>query len=146
MSAVVALTGSNPGTVMIPQDAPVAILAMIAAAIAGNLAASAPPDALFFTVVAVIALTSLLTGLCFFVLGTFQLGNLIRFIPYPVIGGFLAGTGWILLKGGMEVMTDMSLNAATAVAFFHSPLLLRWAPGLIFGFVVLLVLRRYSHF
>ena len=36
-------------------------------------------------------------------LGTFRLGNLARFIPYPVVGGFLAGTGWLLIKGGLRV-------------------------------------------
>lgn len=146
MSAVVALTGSNPGTVMIPQDTPVAILALMATAIASNMPASATSDNLFFTVVAAMAITSLLTGICFFVLGIFQLGNLIRFIPYPVVGGFLAGTGWLLVKGGLGVMTDMSLSVATFSAFFQSNVLLRWVPGTIFGLAILIILRRYSHF
>ena len=34
-------------------------------------------------------------------LGVFRLGNLVRFVPFPVVGGFLAGTGWLLVKGGL---------------------------------------------
>ena len=45
---------------------------------------------------AAIAITSVLTGIGLYVLGRFKLGNLIRFIPYPVVGGFLAG---VLLTG-----------------------------------------------
>ena len=33
------------------------------------------------------------------ILGSFRLGNLIRFIPFPVMGGFLAGIGWELSDG-----------------------------------------------
>ena len=47
----------------------------------------------FLTVVLTISLATLIAGGFFFVLGSLELGNLIRFIPYPVIGGFLAGTG-----------------------------------------------------
>ncbi len=46
---------------------------------------------------------SVLTGVTFLVIGSFRLGNLARFIPYPVVGGFLAGTGWLLFRGGLKV-------------------------------------------
>jgi len=31
----------------------------------------------------------------------------VRYIPYPVMGGFLAATGWLLFKGGLQVSTDV---------------------------------------
>ena len=37
-----------------------------------------------------------LTGLAMLALGYFGLGNIIRFIPYSVMGGFLAATGYLL--------------------------------------------------
>ena len=46
---------------------------------------------------AAISLTTLLTGLVFWLLGHFRLGGLVRFLPYPVVGGFLAGTGWLFV-------------------------------------------------
>jgi CRP-like cAMP-binding protein len=59
---VVALTSSFPGMVALPQDSPAAILALMATAIVGSLPASATSENLFFTVVAAIVITSLLTG------------------------------------------------------------------------------------
>ena len=41
---------------------------------------------------------TVLCGILFLVIGRFRLGGLIRFVPYPVVGGFLAGTGWLLGK------------------------------------------------
>src|SRR5690606_14323838 len=98
---------------------------------------------IFYTVVATMALASLLTGLLFLLLGTFRLGNLIRYIPYPVIGGFLAGTGWLLFQGGMGVLVDVSL--AEPLALFRPGVWLRWVPGLAVALLLLVVLRRYSH-
>lgn len=143
---VMALTSSFPGTIAIPQDTPAAILALVAAAIAANLSTSATPDTIFFTVVAAIVVTSLLTGIFFLVLGTCRLGSLVRFIPYPVVGGFLAGTGWLLVKGSVSVMTDLSLSLSQLSTLFQANILIKWFPGLLFGVLLLLVLRRYSHF
>ena len=61
---VVALTSSWRGTVGVTQDIPAAILAPLAAAIAASLATtSASPEATYATVVAVISVTSLVTGI-----------------------------------------------------------------------------------
>jgi SulP family sulfate permease len=101
MLLVVALTSSFPAMVATPQDSPAAILAFMAAAIAAAMP-SASPEEKYFTVVAAITLTSLLNGVIFFALGSFKLGGLVRYIPYPVVGGFLAGTGWMLARAQWE--------------------------------------------
>ncbi len=46
-------------------------------------------EVVFYTVTAGIIFASLSNGLILLALGYFRLGALIRFIPYPVIGGFL---------------------------------------------------------
>ena len=53
----------------------------------------ATPEKIGLTVLGAITITTLLVGLALFFLGSYQLGNVVRFIPYPVIGGFLAGSG-----------------------------------------------------
>ncbi len=53
---------------------------------------------------------TVLTGITFLAIGTFKRGNLIRFVPYPVVGGFLAGTGWLLLKGGVYVASGEEVH------------------------------------
>lgn len=99
IGVVAALRSSFPGMVATPQESPAAILALIAVAVAGAMPATASEQEVFLTVMVAVASTTLATGLFFFALGMSQVGGLIRFIPYPVIGGFLAGTGWLLVKG-----------------------------------------------
>ena len=144
---VVALTSSWRGAVGVGQDIPAAILAPVAAGIAASLATTAAsPEATYATVVAVIAVTSIVTGIGFLLMGIFRLGSLIRFIPYPVIGGFLAGTGWLLVKGSFGVMTGARLTLAGLPHIFEAGLVLRWLPGLIFAILLYAVVRRYNHF
>ena len=67
---------------------------------AGGSAASAIMAAMLsFTLV------TLLSGASLLVLGSLRLGYLFRFVPYSVVGGFLAATGWFLIVGGYGVAT-----------------------------------------
>lgn len=145
MGIVVALTTSLPGTIAVPQDTPAAILALVAAGIAVSMKA-ARPQAIYVTVLTAIALTSLLMALIFLLLGWFRASGFVRYIPYPVVGGFLAGTGWLLAKGGLGVTLDMPLTLANLPRLLAPENLVKWAPSLIFGVVLLLLLRRYNHF
>ncbi|UCC87923.1 MAG: SLC26A/SulP transporter family protein [Anaerolineales bacterium] len=144
--AVITLFSSYSGIIAAPQEAPAAILALVAAGIANTMPAGATLEATFLTVVAAIAVTSILTGALFLVLGKFELGGLVRFLPYPVIGGFLAGTGWLLVVGAIAVMTDVAPAFATLSILFQADMWLRWLPGLFFAVLLLVVLNRTSHF
>lgn len=146
IGVVVALTSSHPGIVAAPKDVPAAILALVAAAVASSMAATATAEEIFYTVVVAIALTSLSAGIFFIALGYFKLGGLIRFIPYPVVGGFLAGTGWLLVIGALGVMTDDTPAFSQLPDLFQAHMLMRWLPGLIFAFTFLVILKRYDHF
>ena len=138
------LFSSYKGNLSCEQDAPTAILAVIAAGAMQNMPSSSPREK-FITIVALIVLTTLLTGSLFILLGQFKLGSLVRFLPYPVVGGFLAGTGWLLVTGGIGVMANRSFSFLDIGTFFQPEILVRWAPGLAFAFVMLLILNRYEH-
>ncbi len=139
------LFSSHKGIFTAGQDAPAAILAVTAAGIMRNMLSTTPQEK-FITVVATSMLTTVLTGLVYVLLGQFKLGSLVRFLPYPVIGGFLAGTGWLLVTGGIGVMTDASFSLGNLGFLFQPHILIRWAPGLVFAFITLLILNRYDHF
>lgn len=145
IGTIVALTSSIPGTVAGPQDSSTAILALIAAAISKDMATASPQDR-YANVVAAIALTSLVTGACFFLLGRFKLGNFIRFVPYPVMGGFLAGTGWLLVVGALNAMTGIQVGFSDLPRLGEPNILLHWLPGVIFAVALLAILRRVDHF
>lgn len=142
---VVALTTSLPGMIGVPQDAPAAILALVAAGIAAIMKSARPP-AVYATILAAIALTSLLTAAFFLTLGWLKASNFIRYIPYPVVGGFLAGTGWIITKGAFGVMVTVPLTITSLPKILSFEKLIVWIPGVIFALLLLLILRRYNHF
>lgn len=146
MSLVVALTSSFAGTQAGPQDSPAAILALVASVIVTTMSPAASSDTIFSTVVAAIALTSILTGVFFLILGRFRLGNLVRFIPYPVVGGFLAGTGWLIVLGALGAMVGAPISFSTSSVLFQPDVIVKWLPGVLLGILLLVVLRRYDHF
>ena len=69
-----------------------------------------------------------------------------RFIPYPVIGGFLAGTGWLMFRGSFQVMTGLPATIEGMSAYLAPDHLLPWLPGTFFALVLLFITRRVKHF
>jgi SulP family sulfate permease len=142
LGATVAVLSSYSGSIAVNQDGPSAILALVVAGILSSMAASATPAQQFFTIMFMVLATTLTTSLVFIILGYFKLGGLARFLPFPVMGGFLAGTGWLLVIGAFGVMTDSPVN----LDLMQPSQLVRWLPGLIFAVSLLLVLTRYNHY
>jgi SulP family sulfate permease len=138
------LTSRVPGVIASSQDSPAVILAVIASALAGSLSAATPEDRLA-TVLVAIAVTTLLTGLFYLALGSFRLGGLVRYVPYPVVGGFLAGTGWLLVQGAFGVVAGHSLTLAHLPALLRPDRLILWVPALLFALALFSGLRRFKH-
>jgi sulfate permease, SulP family len=144
IGGIEALLSGNPGMVANPTVASAVIVATMGAQIADEL--SGAPERIFPTVTASITVATLLTGGAFLVLGWFRLGNLIRYIPYPVIGGFLAGTGWLVAIGALKTMNGVAFNLANLTKFSSPEAILRWLPGVLFGIFLLLLGRRFKHY
>lgn len=92
-----------------PDSKPTAVLATIGATLAATLAARQVPDA-GFTVFVALVFGTLITGAALFLLGALRAGRYIRYIPYPVVGGFLAASGWQLVTGALRVLTGRPLG------------------------------------
>lgn len=115
----------------------VALLAMSAGTIVRQLDAAPDPNTLFFTVIVTLAIITLLTGGFLFLLGYFQIGELIRYIPWPVFGGFVAATGCLMVQTAFSIMVGQSLTLATVLQLFQLEQLIHWLPGLALGMVLL---------
>lgn len=144
--ALVSLLASLSGAVGGNQDVPAAILSL---AVTGILAAM-PPGAgetqTTATVMVGVMAATLLTGLTLTLLGAVKLGGLVRFLPYPVVGGFLAGTGWLLITGAIGTMTGLDTTGMSIAGAFSPELMVRWLPGALFAVVFYAVSLRSSHF
>jgi SulP family sulfate permease len=146
INIVVALSSSFQGSVVYPQDTPAAILAVAIAAMMARLSTQATEEELLVTAIATITITTLLMGVCCGVIGVLKLGNFIRFIPYPVVGGFLAGTGWLLFKGSFEMMTEHHhLSFADLPIFFEGNIFFHWLLGATFAVTIFWLANRYHH-
>ncbi len=88
------------------QGTGAAMMAVVSASAVVHGAGS--PNDIFLTALAAIMVAMVLCGVVFLWLGSRRRGDLIRFVPYPVVGGFLAGTGWLLFKGGIYVASGVS--------------------------------------
>jgi SulP family sulfate permease len=98
-------------------------MSVLAASIATALAAKgASTPQIIINVLVALSVSTLLTGILLYGVGALKLGQWLRFVPYPVIGGFLAASGLLLITGGMEVVTqtDLSLSPSSWEIFYSS--------------------------
>ena len=120
MNLIAARWTSIKGAVIVPQDATTAVVAVSLAALLPAVAG----EARLGTAIAYTAVATIAAGAVMLLLGLFHLGDLVRFVPRPVIGGFLGGTGWLLVvgavdlaTGGFETTSLDILNAGLAAGF-----------------------------
>jgi sulfate permease, SulP family len=147
VNMVSARTTSLPGSVLIPQDATTAIAATALGAVLVGL----PSDVALTTALVILGLGTGITAVAMLLLGGFRLGSLMRFLPYPVMGGFLAATGVLLLVGASDLITGgfawsnatiIGLTAGGALGVILLIVAIRGAhplvlPGIILGAVVI---------
>jgi len=138
---LVAIFSTYGGSIAVVQDAPSAVLAAAVAGLAATLPVASGPEQLFATVLVLLVGSTLAMGVVYLLLGYFKLGGLVRFLPYPVLGGFLAGTGWLLTVGGIGVTTDVPLGAG----LLQPGVLAHWLPAMLLGLLMLLAARRWQN-
>lgn len=144
LSLFLAWRSTCPNGIPLVQETSIAILA---SAIAGLLPALAgvSPETRINTVLAILGLSTLITGLLFWVFGTLRLGTLVRFLPYPVVAGFLAGSGWLLVEGGLMMITGQH-GLMASLSHLPDPLVqAKLLPAIVFAGLMLVALRRSSH-
>ncbi|HSM02457.1 MAG TPA: cyclic nucleotide-binding domain-containing protein [Acidimicrobiia bacterium] len=137
IALVTALGSSLPGMLAGTQDNTSALLALAAASVVGRV----PSEAVLPTVVAVTAVAAAALGLLLLLLGSMRLGRLVRYLPFPVVAGLLAGTGvvivvfsWEILVGGVG-FAEFLRNASSEES------LVRWVPGVLIAVALLLGTR-----
>jgi len=129
------LTSSVRGSIGTIQDAPTIILAVMSGHLTAE-AASISPDALLPTLLFLMVGSTALTGILLWIVGRFRLGRLFRFLPYPVVGGFLAGTGLLIMIASFDIMTGQPLTFQSLPGFFEASMLIRWIPGVVFALLM----------
>jgi len=118
---------------------------VFAGLVASVIAVASDSGSVLPTIIMTIMVTTLVTGIILFVLGFFRLGGLVRYIPYPVMGGFFAGIGAIFVRGGVSVASDESLSIENLDMLLDPAVIVLVVPALIFAITLYVLQRRISH-
>jgi SulP family sulfate permease len=145
LGATVAIGSSYPAAIANIQIETGVVLGIISAAIADAFGGRGADASALATLITVIVLSTLSLGVVFVALGVFRLGNVIRYIPFPVIGAFLAYIAWLLLRGGMSTMVGQPLSLSESLLLVQPRLLPYWLPGALaaVGLLALQLVRRH---
>ncbi|MBK9442467.1 MAG: SLC26A/SulP transporter family protein [Comamonadaceae bacterium] len=141
LATVSAWRGSLPLASVGPSPATVPVLATITAGVAAQVSASAAMP----TAIAALLITGLVIGLAWWVMGLRGGGDMIRYIPYPVIGGFLGSIGWMMLTGGMGVAVGQTFSLVEAWSWLAGQADARLATGIGLGVVIWWITLRVQH-
>ncbi|PLZ00635.1 cyclic nucleotide-binding protein [Burkholderia sp. WAC0059] len=139
---VIACASSLPFAIGGPDSNAVAILVGLTTGIAGAARADGGSGAtVLATVLAALALGSALTGAIQYALGAARRSSAIQFLPFPVLGGFLGGTGYLLASGSFRMLTGTGLHWDTLAALAAVPWI-EWLPAVVTCATLLILARR----
>lgn len=104
------------------------------------------PKSVIATTILAFSVSSILTGLVFFLMGVCGLGSLIGFFPRHILIGCIGGVGYFLLQTGVEVSArlpgSLEYNLPTLQKLFHLDTFPLWMIPLFLA-IGLLVLKRF---
>jgi sulfate permease, SulP family len=123
IAAVIALGSSFPFAIAGPESSTAAMTGILASSLVERMAVSDVAAPLLSPVIITFALASISTGIVLCGFGMTRMGRAIRYVPYPVVGGFLGATGCLILLGAIRVVTGHRLQFST-LGEFTNPLLL----------------------
>jgi len=115
---VIGLRSSLPFTIAGPDSSTSVVMAALVTAFVQRLVAEGATEDLLQRAIIVMALSTALTGTLLLALGATRAGRAIRFVPYPVIAGFLGATGWLIVVAGAQLATGQSVTDNTLGALF----------------------------
>ena len=122
LATVIALGSSIPFAIGGPESSTAAMTGILASSLVERMAVESTASPLA-PVIITLGFASIVTGIVLCCFGVTRLGRAIRYVPYPVVGGFLGATGYLILLGGVRVITGMRLQFTT-LGQFANPLTL----------------------
>lgn len=95
------------------------------------------PKAVISTTITSYAISSIITGLVFFLMGICRFGYIVGFIPRHILIGCIGGVGWFLIATGIEVTArldgNLEYNLTTLHKLFEKSTIPLWVIPLVLG-------------
>lgn len=105
--------------------------------------------AVLATTIAAYAMSSVLTGAVFYIMGLCKLGSLIGFFPRHILIGCIGGVGWFLVATGLEVSArlhgNLEYDIPTLQKLFRSDTVALWIIPLVLAIVLQNAKRWVKH-
>ncbi len=121
------------------QDIGVAILAVTLVTAVAGLA----PDARVPTAFAIIAASTLTTGVLLFAVGALGAGRFVRYFPLEVLAGFMAATGFLLLMGGVAMVTHVDADFSGMLQVRSTEQVVLLMPALVLAAVIYFAMTHF---
>jgi SulP family sulfate permease len=139
----IALTTSLPPLATGIDSPTGAVLVLLSASVGSRVvAAGGDPQTAVQTVMLTFTAATVVSGALLYGLGACRWGSYFRFVPYFVVGGFLAATGWFLIVGGVRMTTGRPLGLGSLATNWTVIETAKLAAALA-ALMVLLAVRRW---
>lgn len=139
-----ALTSSGEGVVSHSQSLPPPIQAAMMTSVMAMIPITTSVEGKTQIAVFTLMFSAIFTGATLFAFGRLKFGKLVRFLPFPVISGFLAAIGLALLIGGISTMTNKNVTIYGLSSFFSLDLIIKWLPGVLLAVALQLISSRWK--
>ena len=143
MALFVALRSVQPNSIALVQESTIAVVAAAIAAMAVQ--SVGDPQAKIATAIVIIGASSIVTGALFWLTGKLKLGGLVRYLPYPVMAGFLAGSGWLLINGASVMLTGYGFGLEFLQSLSEPQIVWRALPAVALALVMFVAVDRLAH-
>ncbi len=143
--ALLALMAAWRGSLPLASAGPVPTTVPLLAAMAASVAAQASAEGLLPTAVVTLAIAAAGVGMAWYWMGRRAWGDLTRYLPYPVVGGFLAATAWMMLAGGLGVSMGQAFSWTQVAAWVMGGADARLLVGVLLGGLIWQLSQRNSH-
>ncbi len=142
LAGVIAAGSSLPFAVAGPDSSTAAMTGILASSMVERIVAADPSAPLLAPVLLTLALATIATGIVLCIFGMTRIGRAIRYVPYPVVGGFLGATGCLILLGAVRVITGERLQFATLGQFENFLTLSKLAAACVMALILYLTWHR----
>ncbi|WFU81190.1 SulP family inorganic anion transporter [Bradyrhizobium sp. CIAT3101] len=142
LALVIGLGSSLPFAIAAPDSSTAAVTGILAASLVEHIESANLSAPLLSPVLITLGLSTVLTGIVLCGLGLTRMGRAIRYVPYPVVGGFLGATGLLIALGAIRVITNYPVQLATLPRFANGTTLLELGAACAMALVLYLTWHR----
>ena len=145
LGVYIAVTSEKPLHIVSLDEQSVVILASIGGLMVAHMGEQRVQTDGLATMLVVMSLSSLGVAFFFWVIGRYRLTRLLELMPYPVICGFMAGIGWLMLEAGVGIAVDERISIGLISTLSQTENLVKlllFIAGAIMLFVSVFSIRR----